>query len=188
MSHVTLHLASSTNSSTWSQVTPLAEQFKMVQYTIQLASSGPAGLGLVTTLYVSATLCYTLQCDLPTWPPTPCWWQEHDNDDGGLETQMHLKSQVSFLFLFRYHDTCELSQQQTTYTMTAPSLARNVRWRGIFLQCFPTVRGRTLAGIPYLLYIFYFHFALLTYLFVTVWLLPYCYEYKACIKYNDLES
>ena len=33
MSHVTLHLAGSTNSSTWSQVTPLAEQFKMVQYT-----------------------------------------------------------------------------------------------------------------------------------------------------------
>ena len=32
MSHVTLHLAGSTNLSTWSQVTPLAEQFKMVQY------------------------------------------------------------------------------------------------------------------------------------------------------------
>ena len=117
-------------------------------------------------------LCFDISIT-EKWPPTPCWWQEHDNDDGGLETQMHLKSQVSFLFLFRYHDTCELSQQQTTYTMTAPSLARNVRWRGIFLQCFPTVRGRTLAGIPYLLYIFYFHFALLTYLFVTVWLLPY---------------
>jgi hypothetical protein len=31
------------------------------------------------------------------------------------------------------------------------------------------VRGRSL-GIPYSLYILYFHFALLTYLFVTVWL------------------
>ena len=32
MSHVTLHLAGDGSSSNWSQVTPLAEQFKMVQY------------------------------------------------------------------------------------------------------------------------------------------------------------
>jgi hypothetical protein len=32
MSHVTLHLVGSANSSKWSRVTPLAEQFEMVQY------------------------------------------------------------------------------------------------------------------------------------------------------------
>ena len=32
MSHVTLHLAGDGSSSNWSQVTPLAEQFEMVQY------------------------------------------------------------------------------------------------------------------------------------------------------------
>ena len=42
-----------------------SDYIRSIYYTIQLASSRHAGLNLVTTLYVSTTLCYTLQCDLP---------------------------------------------------------------------------------------------------------------------------